>query len=105
MRLSRRQRNNNQNAADEESVISAMKDEMLDEGSITENTLLAISPLRAPNDLPLSAIFTKPTANELKRKYAMDKDSLLDRVIDLGEVAIDSAPFQLVLGSSLYKAS
>lgn len=33
----------------------------------------------------------------------MNKDELLDRVIDLEEVAIDSAPFQLVLGSSLYK--
>lgn len=56
-------------------------------------------------DLPLASIFTKPTPDELKRKQTMDKDSLLDRVIDLGEVAIDSAPFQLVLGSSLYKVS
>lgn len=33
----------------------------------------------------------------------MSKESLLDQVIELDDVAVDSAPFQLVLGSSLYK--
>ncbi|VDM32601.1 unnamed protein product [Toxocara canis] len=56
-------------------------------------------------DVPLSSLFSKQPASEIKNENGtlMNKDELLDRVIDLEEVAIDSAPFQLVLGSSLYK--
>ncbi|KHJ83774.1 hypothetical protein OESDEN_16523 [Oesophagostomum dentatum] len=35
--------------------------------------------------------------------HEQDPELLLDRKIDLEELAIDAAPFQLVLGSSLYK--
>ncbi|VDD94311.1 unnamed protein product [Enterobius vermicularis] len=88
---------------------SVIKEETVDErsvgGTITGNTLLAISPLHAPNIVPLAALFTRPSAAELKNEdgHKMDKEELLSRVIDLDEVAIDAAPFQLVLGSSLYK--
>lgn len=57
--------------------------------------------------VPLAALFTRPSAAELKNEdgHKMDKEELLSRVIDLDEVAIDAAPFQLVLGSSLYKVT
>ncbi|VDO27269.1 unnamed protein product [Onchocerca flexuosa] len=55
------------------------------------------------SDLPFPLVFVKPTANELKKKATASEDILLDQAIDLNEAAIDSAPFQLVLGSSLHK--
>ncbi|KAK5972310.1 hypothetical protein GCK32_014153 [Trichostrongylus colubriformis] len=51
--------------------------------------------------VPLQAVFTRPSSTDLLKDR--DPESLLDRTIDLDEVAIDAAPFQLVLGSSLYK--
>ncbi|PIO57288.1 hypothetical protein TELCIR_21305, partial [Teladorsagia circumcincta] len=51
--------------------------------------------------VPLQAVFTRPSSNELLKDR--DPEALLDRTIDLDEIAIDAAPFQLVLGSSLYK--
>uniref|UniRef100_A0A915PPV4 Chloride channel protein n=1 Tax=Setaria digitata TaxID=48799 RepID=A0A915PPV4_9BILA len=102
-RLSRRQRSQPSAGNGATLLVPNVKEELADEGSIAGHTLLSISPLHAPHDLPLSSIFVKPTADELKRKTAVSKDSLLDRIIDLDELAIDSAPFQLVLGSSLYK--
>ncbi|VIO94439.1 Uncharacterized protein BM_BM1825 [Brugia malayi] len=103
LRLSKRQRGQSNGASSAVPLVPNAKENLPDEGSITGNTLLSISPLHAPHDLPLSAIFVKPTADELKRRAKVSKDNLLDQVIDLDEVAIDSAPFQLVLGSSLYK--
>uniref|UniRef100_A0AAF5PXW5 CBS domain-containing protein n=1 Tax=Wuchereria bancrofti TaxID=6293 RepID=A0AAF5PXW5_WUCBA len=103
LRLSKRQRSQSNGGNSAASLVPDAKENLPDEGSITGNTLLSISPLHAPHDLPLSAIFVKPTADELKRRAKVSKDNLLDQVIDLDEVAIDSAPFQLVLGSSLYK--
>ncbi|VDM07706.1 unnamed protein product [Wuchereria bancrofti] len=119
LRLSKRQRSQSNGGNSAASLVPDAKENLPDEGSITGNTLLSISPLHAPHGylffkfwlvdsaklpyLPLSAIFVKPTADELKRRAKVSKDNLLDQVIDLDEVAIDSAPFQLVLGSSLYK--
>ncbi len=78
--------------------------------------------------IPLCAVFTEPTMAELKERVRIllfltirkvanqiasflksriqanaDPETLLDRKIDLDEIAIDAAPFQLVVGSSLYK--
>ncbi|KHN77818.1 Chloride channel protein 1 [Toxocara canis] len=104
MRLSRRARRSAPDENDKQEI-NKEKEELLDDRSISGNTLLAISPLHAPNDVPLSSLFSKQPASEIKNENGtlMNKDELLDRVIDLEEVAIDSAPFQLVLGSSLYK--
>lgn len=55
MRLSRRQRNN-QNPGDAEATVPDAKEELLDESLITGNTLLAISPLRAPNGTNISVL-------------------------------------------------
>ncbi|CAJ0570503.1 unnamed protein product, partial [Mesorhabditis spiculigera] len=65
------------------------------------NTHLSISPLHAPNNVPLHAVFTRPSNTELHKDQS--EEELLNRTIDLDEIAIDSAPFQLVHGSSLYK--
>ncbi|CAJ0581660.1 unnamed protein product, partial [Mesorhabditis spiculigera] len=65
------------------------------------NTYLSISPLHAPNNVPLHAVFTRPSNTELHKDQS--EEELLNRTIDLDEIAIDSAPFQLVHGSSLYK--
>ncbi|KAJ1351051.1 hypothetical protein KIN20_006988 [Parelaphostrongylus tenuis] len=65
------------------------------------NTLLSISPLHAPSNVPLQAVFTRPSTTDVTKEN--DPKTLIDRVIDLDEIAIDAAPFQLVLGSSLYK--
>ncbi|XGW08606.1 hypothetical protein V3C99_011154 [Haemonchus contortus] len=89
--------------------------EVVTDRTYSGNTLLSISPLHAPNktsgnrethsktfdSVPLQAVFTRPSSTELLKDR--DPEALLDRVIDLNEVAIDAAPFQLVLGSSLYK--
>ncbi|KAK6010184.1 hypothetical protein OSTOST_24802, partial [Ostertagia ostertagi] len=75
--------------------------EVVTDRSYSGNTLLSISPLHAPNTVPLQAVFTRPSSNELLKDR--DPEALLDRTIDLDEIAIDAAPFQLVLGSSLYK--
>ncbi|VDN59882.1 unnamed protein product [Dracunculus medinensis] len=51
-------------------------------------------------------MFSKAKSGEMfnaVEKSLSNKQNSLSRVIDLDEVAIDSAPFQLVLGSSLYK--
>ena len=87
--------------------------ELISDRDYSGNTLLSISPLHAPNSLPLQAVFTRPSNQELhkvsgtsKQKLlfqVQDIETLLDRTIDLDEIAIDAAPFQLVLGSSLYK--
>ncbi|VDP41576.1 unnamed protein product [Heligmosomoides polygyrus] len=66
--------------------------------------------------VPLQAVFTRPTSAELStvrlpsdlltsqlQHDERDPEALLSRTIDLDEIAIDAAPFQLVLGSSLYK--
>ncbi|PIO73506.1 hypothetical protein TELCIR_04525 [Teladorsagia circumcincta] len=76
--------------------------EVVTDRTYSGNTLLSISPLHAPNTVPLQAVFTRPSSNELLKDR--DPEALLDRTIDLDEIAIDAAPFQLVLGSSLYKA-
>ncbi|CAI4221603.1 unnamed protein product [Auanema sp. JU1783] len=75
--------------------------ELISDRTYSGNTLLSISPLHAPNSVPLQAVFTRPSIHELNKD--IDQEALLDRVIDLDEIAIDAAPFQLVLGSSLYK--
>uniref|UniRef100_A0A0K0CXX4 Chloride channel protein n=1 Tax=Angiostrongylus cantonensis TaxID=6313 RepID=A0A0K0CXX4_ANGCA len=75
--------------------------EVVTDRSYTGNTLLSISPLHAPDSVPLHAVFTRPSTADTTKEQ--DPEVLLDRVIDLDEIAIDAAPFQLVLGSSLYK--
>ncbi|KIH52471.1 hypothetical protein ANCDUO_17428 [Ancylostoma duodenale] len=77
--------------------------EVVTERTYSGNTLLSISPLHAPNTVPLQAVFTRPSASDLAKLHDRDPEVLLDRKIDLDEIAIDAAPFQLVLGSSLYK--
>ncbi|WKX93184.1 hypothetical protein Q1695_010880 [Nippostrongylus brasiliensis] len=75
--------------------------EVVTDRTYSGNTLLSISPLHAPNSVPLQAVFTRPSSTDLLKEK--DPEILLDRIIDLDEIAIDAAPFQLVLGSSLYK--
>ncbi|CAB3404579.1 unnamed protein product [Caenorhabditis bovis] len=109
MRLSRRSAHRRSTSSTREAsatMESARSDntdqvELMSERSIGGNTLLSISPLHAPNNVPLQAIFTRPVSADFHKET--NTDVLLDRNIDLDEVAIDSAPFQLVLGSSLYK--
>ncbi|VDK83855.1 unnamed protein product [Litomosoides sigmodontis] len=101
LRLSRRERHR-QNQRNGSLQLNVEK-KIPEEGSITGNTLLSISPLHAPHEFPLSAIFVKPTVDKISRRAKVSEESLLDQVIELDDVAVDSAPFQLVLGSSLYK--
>lgn len=104
-RLSRRSIRRSGGGSAETSQQNTVRDELIDDRTISGNTLLAISPLHAPNHMPLSSLFSKPTPAELKEEdgATVNKEQLLNRVIDLDEIAIDAAPFQLVLGSSLYK--
>ncbi|KJH45472.1 CBS domain protein [Dictyocaulus viviparus] len=98
MRLSRRspsqrskEMRESENTKDEAEHVDVVTDR-----TYSGNTLLSISPLHPPNNVPLQAIFTRPSTDR-------DPETLLNRTIDLDEIAIDAAPFQLVLGSSLYK--
>ncbi|CAD6192279.1 unnamed protein product [Caenorhabditis auriculariae] len=86
-----------------ESARSDVDVELLSERTISGNTYLSISPLHAPNNVPLQAVFTRPSGLDSDSVGEKNTEVLLDRNIDLDEVAIDAAPFQLVLGSSLYK--
>ncbi|TMS32436.1 hypothetical protein L596_000270 [Steinernema carpocapsae] len=111
MRLSRRQaanRRSDRSLAESEkskNLLDVANDETLNDISVTGNTLLSISPLHPPKSAPLTTLFTKPSSNDIRDENgsAVDIEERLDRVVDLDEVAIDSAPFQLVMGSSLYK--
>ncbi|CAA90092.2 Chloride channel protein [Caenorhabditis elegans] len=111
MRLSRRSpsRRSNSSQTRENSVPETARSdapsdqvEFVSERTISGNTLLSISPLHCPNNIPLQAVFTRPSSADLS-KTETNADILLNRNIDLDEIAIDAAPFQLVLGSSLYK--
>ncbi|UMM18055.1 hypothetical protein L5515_014300 [Caenorhabditis briggsae] len=112
MRLSRRSpsRRSNSSQTRENSIpetarsdaVSNDQVEFVSERTISGNTLLSISPLHCPNNIPLQAVFTRPSSADLS-KAETNADILLNRNIDLDEIAIDAAPFQLVLGSSLYK--
>ncbi|CAJ0955481.1 unnamed protein product, partial [Mesorhabditis belari] len=86
-------------------MLSVTKEEeqfdMVNDRTFSGNTYLSISPLHAPNNVPLHAVFTRPSSSELHKDQS--EEELLGRTIDLDEIAIDSAPFQLVLASSLYK--
>uniref|UniRef100_A0A1I7T7G1 Chloride channel protein n=1 Tax=Caenorhabditis tropicalis TaxID=1561998 RepID=A0A1I7T7G1_9PELO len=112
MRLSRRSpsRRSNSSQTRENSIPETARSdapsndqvEFVSERTISGNTLLSISPLHCPNNIPLQAVFTRPSSADLS-KAETNADILLNRNIDLDEIAIDAAPFQLVLGSSLYK--
>ncbi|KAF1765408.1 hypothetical protein GCK72_005360 [Caenorhabditis remanei] len=113
MRLSRRSpsRRSNSSQTRENSIPETARSdaqstndqvEFVSERTISGNTLLSISPLHCPNNIPLQAVFTRPSSADLS-KAETNEDILLNRNIDLDEIAIDAAPFQLVLGSSLYK--
>ncbi|CAI5440814.1 unnamed protein product [Caenorhabditis angaria] len=109
MRLSRRSPSRRSNSSAKESVPDTSRTdnnsdlvELVSERTISGNTLLSISPLHAPNNVPLQAVFTRPQSADIV-KNETNADILLNRNIDLDEIAIDAAPFQLVLGSSLYK--
>ncbi|EPB66662.1 CBS domain protein [Ancylostoma ceylanicum] len=105
MRLSKR--SSSRRSKDPRENDSAKSDpdqlEVVTERTYSGNTLLSISPLHAPNSVPLQAVFTRPSSADLAKLHDRDPEVLLDRKIDLDEIAIDAAPFQLVLGSSLYK--
>ncbi|CAJ0606538.1 unnamed protein product [Cylicocyclus nassatus] len=104
MRLSKRSSTRrSKEARENESTKSDPEMEVLTDRTYSGNTLLSISPLHAPNSVPLQAVFTRPSSAELMKMHDKDPEALLDRKIDLDEIAIDAAPFQLVLGSSLYK--
>ncbi|CAI2339204.1 unnamed protein product [Caenorhabditis sp. 36 PRJEB53466] len=112
MRLSRRSpsRRSNSSQTRENSIPESARSEQttadqvefVSERTFSGNTLLSISPLHCPNNIPLQAVFTRPSSADLS-KAETNADILLNRNIDLDEIAIDAAPFQLVLGSSLYK--
>uniref|UniRef100_A0A1I7YF69 Chloride channel protein n=1 Tax=Steinernema glaseri TaxID=37863 RepID=A0A1I7YF69_9BILA len=111
MRLSRRQGNRRSERSlpelekSEKSKGLDVNDETINDISVTGNTLLSISPLHPPKSAPLTTLFSKPSGSDIRDENGsfVDIEERLDRVVDLDEVAIDSAPFQLVMGSSLYK--
>ncbi|KAI6233147.1 Chloride channel protein 1 [Aphelenchoides fujianensis] len=83
------------------------------EHTISGNTLLSSSPLHdATTHAPIPWLMPKRSlANAVDGSPAvvsnnsllMDRARKLETPLDLDELAVDSAPFQLVLGTSLYK--
>lgn len=82
---------------------------VLNDRHITGNTLLSTSPLHEEHNehnsplAPLLRRQTLPDAFMPKQQSLAERAMQLRKPIDLDEVAIDPAPFQLVLGTSLYK--
>lgn len=80
---------------------------MLTDRNISGNTLLANSPLHnnQRENGPLAPLLRRQTEPELRNAHIslLDRAIQLNKRIDLDEIAIDPAPFQLVLGTSLYK--
>ncbi|TMS32432.1 hypothetical protein L596_000268 [Steinernema carpocapsae] len=82
-----------------------MNNVLLTDRNIAGNHLLAHSPLhdvRRENS-PLAPLLRRQADTEVVHHSLLDRATQLLKPIDLDEVAIDSAPFQLVLGTSLYK--
>ncbi|CAD5221057.1 unnamed protein product [Bursaphelenchus okinawaensis] len=73
------------------------------------HTLLSSSPLHEGKEHHINgnnmrrSTKSDPNFNVLSDKSLALKASMLETPIDIDELAIDSAPFQLVLGTSLYK--
>uniref|UniRef100_A0A183EAX5 CBS domain-containing protein n=1 Tax=Gongylonema pulchrum TaxID=637853 RepID=A0A183EAX5_9BILA len=82
---------------------------LLTDRNISGNTLLANSPLHEEirRDGPLAPLLRRQTDPDLRETNlsVAERAALLKRPIDLDEIAIDAAPFQLVLGTSLYRVN
>uniref|UniRef100_A0A915DLJ7 Chloride channel protein n=1 Tax=Ditylenchus dipsaci TaxID=166011 RepID=A0A915DLJ7_9BILA len=81
---------------------------LLNDRNVCGNTLLSISPLHEdhnPRSSPLAPLLMRQAHSESQSPHTtlMDRASQLRKTLDLDEVAIDPAPFQLVQGTSLYK--
>uniref|UniRef100_A0A914BX70 Chloride channel protein n=1 Tax=Acrobeloides nanus TaxID=290746 RepID=A0A914BX70_9BILA len=82
---------------------------LLNDRHICGHTLLSTSPLHEEHNeqssplAPLLRRQTLPDALTPKQTSLAERAMQLRKPIDLDEVAIDPAPFQLVLGTSLYK--
>jgi hypothetical protein len=74
--------------------------------NIMGNTLLSCSPLHEDHvsrNSPLAPLLRRQTAPEIFTHSLLDRGTHLNKPIELDEAAIDPAPFQLVLGTSIYK--
>ncbi|VDN03914.1 unnamed protein product [Thelazia callipaeda] len=80
---------------------------ILTDRNISGNTLLANSPLHEDHggDSPLAPLLRRQTDPDFHTTNlsVAQRSSILQRAIDLDKIAIDPAPFQLVLGTSLYR--
>uniref|UniRef100_A0A1I7ZFZ0 Chloride channel protein n=1 Tax=Steinernema glaseri TaxID=37863 RepID=A0A1I7ZFZ0_9BILA len=78
---------------------------LLTDRNISGSHLLAHSPLHdvRRETSPLAPLLRRQTDTEVVHHSLLDRATQLLKPIDLDEVAIDSTPFQLVLGTSLYK--
>ncbi|VDN01573.1 unnamed protein product [Thelazia callipaeda] len=103
MRLSEQQRSPKKDENEEGALAMSYMENFPNESAIPGNTLRSISSLHLLSDASLTTMLKESTSNKLLKERLIDEESLLDRVIDFDQVVIDSAPFQLVLGSSLYK--
>ncbi|MCP9263946.1 Chloride channel protein [Dirofilaria immitis] len=80
---------------------------LLTDRNISGNTLLANSPLHEDRigDSPLAPLLQRQADVEQHPKHlnVHERAHILQHPIHLDEIAIDPAPFQLVLGTSLYR--
>uniref|UniRef100_A0A1I7SES9 Chloride channel protein n=1 Tax=Bursaphelenchus xylophilus TaxID=6326 RepID=A0A1I7SES9_BURXY len=76
-------------------------------GHLLGHTLLSSSPLHDGKELTVKNTPLRPNRSDpnfaVGDKALMEHASTLEQPIDIDSLAIDSAPFQLVLGTSLYK--
>uniref|UniRef100_A0A914HQ07 BHLH domain-containing protein n=1 Tax=Globodera rostochiensis TaxID=31243 RepID=A0A914HQ07_GLORO len=114
---SRRRKSRNPSGFSNEAAAPAQhKMSMINDRNVFGNTLLSISPLHDDQGtkrgrlMPLlmrhqkEAISLSQTRSLLRRSTSVrDRTAQLRKPIDLDEVAIDAAPFQLVIGTSLYR--
>ncbi|KAI1726742.1 voltage gated chloride channel domain-containing protein [Ditylenchus destructor] len=80
---------------------------LLNDRNVCGNTLLSISPLHEehnPRNSPLAPLLRQAHSDtHTPHATLVDRATQLKKSVDLDEVAIDPAPFQLVQGTSLYK--
>uniref|UniRef100_A0A915PMI3 Chloride channel protein n=1 Tax=Setaria digitata TaxID=48799 RepID=A0A915PMI3_9BILA len=80
---------------------------LLTDRNISGNTLLANSPLHEDHngDSPLAPLLQRQADVEhhAANLSVLERSQILQHPINLDEIAIDPAPFQLVLGTSLYR--